>query len=639
MSKTVIDSNSIQNQVTATGASKCSINFSDNTFTFSGTSGSTRAILTNVAEPTNGSDVVTKSFLDTKLAEVNQNIQWKNAVRAKTTGNIDGTYSGNQTITASTNGALPAQDGVTMNTGDRILVASQTDAKQNGIYKITNVGDATNRYQLDRDSDADSVEELTGATATVLEGTLNSSAVYLQASVITDIADNKNFVQTSNAISDIATDDGLRKEGRTIKVSTSGAVGIVADAVTVVSNGITNTELAPNAVEQDSIKDASISTEKVQDLAITNSLLAGQIEGSKLRDNTLTSNLYGTQSITSQAYALRSIQSNAIGLAEVDQSNLATGACGADQIENGAVDGSIHISAGSLITENFASNSVGEDALKPSSVGSAQLKSGAILTSKVGNSQITTAKLDSTANSEAVDTSVVRNNAITKDKIAPSSIDEERLIDGSVTNAKLADSSITANKLSTLSQLNVSGTITANAIQLGGGASSGGTYSLAKCIHNHIDVVGNYHFGNGAFKRICDNKVEFSYEQAVICVQSIGRLIYKSQTGASSQLQMVIGVRFWENPTTKSAFSTPVAFDSFRNTKGDTDEHEALLQAFASDKSAGKKRISEVQFWARETNTGIIIEAGQDLIIQHLVVADDSNVQNEAWDGSTLSPV
>lgn len=640
MSKTVIDSTSLTNKTTG-GVARCAIGFADDTFTFSGTSGSVKAKLTNIADPVNGSDAVTKSFLDSKIGEISQGLQWKDACRAKSTANIEGNYQSNQTITASTNGALPAQDGVTMEANDRLLVANQTNKQENGIYVVTHAGDSGNPYQLDRASDADSVVDLIGATTTILQGTTFATAVYLQSEVIDQMTDNKTFVQTSNAISDISTTDGLKKTGRTVSVNTSGStsIGIVSDSVTVVANGITNNELADNAVQQDNIADGAISTEKIQSLAITNDLLAGQIQGSKLRDNTLTENLYASQSIPSNAYKLRSIQSQNIGLGEVAQENIASQACGADQIENQVIDGSVHIAPSSLITQNYSTNSVTEDALAPSSVGSSQLKANSILTSRIANGQITSAKLDSTASSEAVTTDVVRDSAITKIKIAPSSIDESRLIDDSVSNSKIQNGAITSQKFGTLTSLNVAGTIVANAVQLGGSSSAGGTYSLAKCIHNHIDVVGKYSFGNGAFKRICDNKVEFDYEQAVICVQSIGRLVYESETGSPSTLQLVCGVRFWQDATTKAPFTTPVAFDSFRNTHGDTSEHEALLQAFSSDKSVGKKRIAEVQFWARETGNGLVIPAGQDFIVQHIVTADDSNVQSEAWDGSSLSAV
>jgi len=640
MSRTTLDSTSLTTRTTG-GDQRCAIQFSDNTLTVAGTSGATRCKITNLADPTNGSDAVTKSFLDSKVAELSSGLQWKDACRAKSTANIAGNYTGNQTITASTDGALPDQDGVTMVAGDRLLVASQEEKQQNGIYVVTHAGSATEPYQLDRASDADSVEDLLGATTTILRGTEFSTAVYLQSEVINAMTDGKTFVQTSNAISEISTTDGLIKTGRTVSVNTasSTSIGIVGDSVTVVSGGIGTQELANDAVQQDNIADGAVSTEKIQSLAVTNDLLAGQIEGSKLRDNTLTENLYENQSIPSSAYKLRSIQSQNIGLAEVTQENIASQACGADQIENQSIDGSVHISPASLITSNFSTNSVGEDALAPSSVGSTQLKVNSVLTSRVANGQITSGKLDSTAGAEAVTTDVVRNSAITQEKIAPSAIDESRLVDGSVTNSKIANSSITSNKFGTLTSLNVAGTIQANAIQLGGSAGSGGSFSLAKVIHNHISLNAKYHFLNGAFKRICDNKVEFAYDQAVICVQTIGRLVYQSETGVSSSLQMIVGVRFWQDATTKAPFSTPVSFESFRNTKGDTDEHEALINAFASDKSAGKARIAEVQVWARETNTGIVIPSGQDFIVQHQIVADDSNVQDEVWDGTSLSAV
>lgn len=89
---------------------------------------------------------------------------WKEPVRVATTAN--GTLS-----TAFANGQVV--DGVTLATGDRILIKNQSTATQNGIYVVAASGAPT------RATDADTGAELLGATVAVAEGTTNADTVWL----------------------------------------------------------------------------------------------------------------------------------------------------------------------------------------------------------------------------------------------------------------------------------------------------------------------------------------------------------------------------------------------------------------------------------------------------------------------------
>jgi hypothetical protein len=83
-----------------------------------------------------------------------EGLAWKDSVRVKTQGNI--------------NLAAPGAtvDGITMVSGDRMLVASQSTASQNGIYAWT--GSAT---PATRTLDASTFDELEAAVVSVEEGT------------------------------------------------------------------------------------------------------------------------------------------------------------------------------------------------------------------------------------------------------------------------------------------------------------------------------------------------------------------------------------------------------------------------------------------------------------------------------------
>lgn len=93
-----------------------------------------------------------KTYVDSKVT----GLSWKQAVRAATTAN--GTLA-----TAFANGSTI--DGVTLATGDRILVKNQSTAADNGIYIVAASGAPS------RATDADSGAELVDASVYVSEGT------------------------------------------------------------------------------------------------------------------------------------------------------------------------------------------------------------------------------------------------------------------------------------------------------------------------------------------------------------------------------------------------------------------------------------------------------------------------------------
>lgn len=99
--------------------------------------------------------IATQDYVQTELAK----LDWKASVRVATTANI--TLSGLLTI-----------DGVTVATGDRVLVKNQTTGSQNGIY-LANTGAWT------RSTDADANAEVTpGMTVQVEDGSTQADSVW-----------------------------------------------------------------------------------------------------------------------------------------------------------------------------------------------------------------------------------------------------------------------------------------------------------------------------------------------------------------------------------------------------------------------------------------------------------------------------
>ena len=120
----------------------------------------TGGTITGMGSPSSGSDVTTKTYVDNLVAGLKTRI----ITRVSTTANID--------LTADLQNG-DTLDGVTLSTGDKVLVKDQTTATENGIYDVVASGTAT------RNTDYDTVAELAGQLVIVQEGTVGADRIFL----------------------------------------------------------------------------------------------------------------------------------------------------------------------------------------------------------------------------------------------------------------------------------------------------------------------------------------------------------------------------------------------------------------------------------------------------------------------------
>ena len=145
------------------------------------TDGSTLAQVRVATTPSDANDIASKSYVDSSIS----GLDVKNSVRAATTaaGTLASDFENGDAI-----------DGVTLATGDRILIKDQADASENGVYVVAASGAPT------RATDFDSSDEVTsGAFFFIEEGTTNGDAGFVLTTngSITLDSTNLTFAQFS----------------------------------------------------------------------------------------------------------------------------------------------------------------------------------------------------------------------------------------------------------------------------------------------------------------------------------------------------------------------------------------------------------------------------------------------------------
>jgi hypothetical protein len=172
-----------------------------------------------VAAPTDDAHAATKAYVDAARS----GLDVKASVRVATTAAV---------LLASGLENADVVDGITLATGDRVLVKDQSTATENGIYVVQATGAAV------RATDADtSAEVTTGMFTFVSEGTVNADSGWVLTTndTITLGTTALTFVQFSGA-GQITAGDGLTKTGNTLNVvGTAGRITANADSIDIAS--------------------------------------------------------------------------------------------------------------------------------------------------------------------------------------------------------------------------------------------------------------------------------------------------------------------------------------------------------------------------------------------------------------------
>ena len=192
--------------------------------------------VTGMSTPSSASDVTTKSYVDDLVAGLKTRI----ITRVATTANVNlsnGLENGD------------TLDGITLVTGDKVLVKDQTDATENGIYLVPASGAAS------RDPDFNTVDELAGQLVIIQEGTTNEDTIFLCTTDTGGSIGSVNITftqvqpQFTGTVSSVAVADAGSSEFTVTgsPITTSGTINLAVNSISAakIGNGdVDNTELS-----------------------------------------------------------------------------------------------------------------------------------------------------------------------------------------------------------------------------------------------------------------------------------------------------------------------------------------------------------------------------------------------------------
>jgi hypothetical protein len=360
--------------------------------------------------PISDSQLANKAYVDS----VANGLSWKDAVRVATTGNID----------LSAPGA--AIDGVSLSNKDRVLVWSQTDASQNGIYIWDSASTA-----MTRATDMDEAAEFPSAAVFVSAGTAWGDTGFVCTNDVAPTLGTTaiEFVQFSGAYQVIA-GAGLTKTGNTLDVGAGDGIAADADAVRVRLAADAGVEFKSGEIS------AKVDTARAMDVDASGLFVKA--------DATKGIGISGSGSLVTKFdanFGLSMDSTNGLrvdilagGAMEFEGGDLDVKDLGIDtaRLAAGAVT-TAKISAGAVTTSELGADAVTNEKLADNAVQAENISAGAVTTAKIAAGAVTTSELGA--------------DAVTNEKLANDAVQTENIVDANVTTAKIADNAITFAKL------------------------------------------------------------------------------------------------------------------------------------------------------------------------------------------------
>jgi hypothetical protein len=194
----------------------------------------TGGTITGLGDPSSSSEAATKNYVDNLVTGLRTRV----IARAASTANV---------VLASGLENGDVLDGVTLVTGNRVLLKNQTTTSQNGLYTVVASGTAS------RDTEFDIISEIAGQLILISEGTTNADTMYLcttdtsatlgsSAITYTQVFPSSGGTVTSVAVADSGSSE-FTVTGSPITSSGTISLAVNSIAATKIGTGVvSNTE-------------------------------------------------------------------------------------------------------------------------------------------------------------------------------------------------------------------------------------------------------------------------------------------------------------------------------------------------------------------------------------------------------------
>jgi len=462
------------------------------------------------------------------------------------------------TLTNNAANAALVVDGVSVANTARILVFAQSNAVQNGVYTVTNPGNASAQWVLTRSTDTDtfglasSTQLSEGSTFFVTAGNTGAGRTYTcnTQGTITFGSTNITFAQISSA-QIYAAGTGLNLSNLTFSISNTAVTAAQYGNDGAVGQFTVNAQGQLTNAANVSINASSISVGTLAN-GRTTAASANGASTIVLRDsngdftaNTITATTSNATTFNGTTGAFTNVSGNGVALTAINASNVTSGT-----LDNGRTTGNTANSASTIVlrdaTGNFGANTVSGafsgDGSAINSINASNISSGTVANARTSaasaNGAATIVLRDGSGGFGAGDITAL---SISGNGVALSAINASNIASGTIDNARTSASS--SNGASTIVLRGASGefaagTITATLTGTASALVTGNSYQVGSL------GVGTAASGTAGEIRATNNVTAFysSDERLKDNVQVI--------TNALAKVLQIRGVEFdWNNLT------------------------------------------------------------------------------------------